>query len=314
MTVRIDRLALDDRSATEAFVTIVNAVTPESPTSEAQLRWADANYPGGTRFLALDAGRPVGTSSAGRIYMYAPTYERYWFEVQVLPDVRRRGIGTELWRAASGVARAAGKTGLQTSLSETQADGLAFLEHRGFEVVERNKMVRLELRGRAAPEVVAPPGFELTSLAARPELAAGMHQVALEAFADVPASDEPFSAGTLEEFLARDVDRDGIPLDGLMVAVESVSGRVAGWASLLMVPGSTTVAWHDMTAVGRAYRGRGVATALKRGTIRWAIEHGLEALDTGNDESNAPMRAVNRTLGYRPIPDELMVRGPLAPG
>ena len=89
-------------------------------------------------------------------------------------------------------------------------------------------------------------------------------------------------------------------------------GDVAGWASLMFVPGSTTVAWHDMTAVGRAWRGRGVATVLKRSTIAWAIKHGLEALETGNDEDNAPMRAINARLGYRPMPDELSLRGPLS--
>jgi RimJ/RimL family protein N-acetyltransferase len=69
-----------------------------------------------------------------------------------------------------------------------------------------------------------------------------------------------------------------------------------------------------MTAVGRRWRGRGVATALKRATIAWAIEHGLKILETGNDEDNGAMRAVNARLGYRPIPDMLTMRGPLAPG
>jgi RimJ/RimL family protein N-acetyltransferase len=57
-----------------------------------------------------------------------------------------------------------------------------------------------------------------------------------------------------------------------------------------------------------------VATALKRATIAWAVEHGLEALETGNDEDNLPMRAVNARLGYTPMPDLLTLRGPLSPG
>ena len=81
----------------------------------------------------------------------------------------------------------------------------------------------------------------------------------------------------------------------------------------MFVPGSTTMAWHDMTATGRRWRGRGVATALKLATIAWAIEHGLEILETGNDPENGPMRAVNIKLGYQPIPDMLTMRGPLAP-
>jgi mycothiol synthase len=66
-----------------------------------------------------------------------------------------------------------------------------------------------------------------------------------------------------------------------------------------------------MTAVARAWRGRGVAIALKRATIRWAIDNGLNELRTSNDPDNAPMRAVNATLGYEPLPDRLLMRGPL---
>ena len=35
---------------------------------------------------------------------------------------------------------------------------------------------------------------------------------------------------------------------------------------------------------------------------------------TGNDIDNAPMRAVNARLGYRPTPDLLAMRGPLFDG
>jgi GNAT superfamily N-acetyltransferase len=140
-----------------------------------------------------------------------------------------------------------------------------------------------------------------------------VHRVAVEAFPDVPTGGEPLHAGTYEEFAARDVDRAGVPRDGFVIAVDEATGEAAGYANLLFVPGSTTVALHDMTAVRPSFRGRGIATALKRATIAWAIANGLEALETGNDETNAPMRAVNRALGYRPIPDLIGLQGPLAP-
>ena len=66
------------------------------------------------------------------------------------------------------------------------------------------------------------------------------------------------------------------------------------------------------TGVARAWRGRGLARALKAGTIAWALDNGLEALEGSNDIDNAPMRAVNRRLGYEPEPDEIQFRGPLA--
>lgn len=310
--IRLTRIA-DDEADLRTFVEIVNAVMPRQPTSLGDLQWADATYPGGVRFLAFFEGRPSGAASVGRIYMYDAAFERFWWDVHVLPEVRRRGLGTALWAAASEVARAAGKTGFQTDVYESQADGVAFLLRRGFEVVERTKWVALDLRGRAPEPVQPPPGITLTTLAARPDLEAGLHAVALEAYPDIPHRDEPIVVGTLAEFLARDIRREGIPSDGLAIALDATNDEVVGWASLLFAPGSSTLAWHDMTAVRPAWRGRGVATALKRATIAWAIAHGLETLETGNDEANAPMRAVNARLGYRTMPDVLTMRGPLAP-
>ena len=69
-----------------------------------------------------------------------------------------------------------------------------------------------------------------------------------------------------------------------------------------------------MTAVRRAWRGRGLAMALKATTIAAAIEHGLTALETGNDIDNDAMRAINARLGYRAQPDLLTMRGPLVHG
>ena len=231
----------------------------------------------------------------------------------MLPQARNRGIGSALFIAASAAARAAGKTGFQTEISEEHADGLRFLANRGFVETDRSKMVRLDLAGLAAPEVRAPTGVRLVTLAERPDLLPGVHATAVETFPDIPWTDQPISALDFEAFVARDVDRTGIPKDAFFVAVDEVTGAVAGYASLIYAAGSTTVAYHDMTAVRRADRGRGIATALKRATIAWAIEHGLEALDTGNDEGNAPMRAVNLALGYRPVPDWIGLQGPLAP-
>jgi len=48
--------------------------------------------------------------------------------------------------------------------------------------------------------------------------------------------------------------------------------------------------------------------------IRWAISDGIEILEAGNDTDNLAMRAVNARAGYRPLPDNLTMRGPLFEG
>lgn len=312
MTFTVRPATGDDADLT-AYAAVVNAADPSNPTSLDELRWSDATYPGGRRFLAETGGRVVGAATTGRIYVYPPDHPDAWLGVAVLRDERRRGIGTALWAAASAHARSGGKVGFQLDVDATSTDGIAFLEHRGFTEIERSRVVRLDLAGRPAPDVEPPPGIELTTLAERPDLLAGVHAVAVAAFRDIPHGGTPMAAGDLGEFVARDVDRPGIPRDGFFVAFDARDGAVVGYASLYLVPGDPTIAWHDMTAVLPAARGRGVARALKLATVRWATARGLAALETGNDPANAPMRAVNARLGYRPLPDRITYRGPLHP-
>ncbi len=293
------------------LVEIFNTTTPDDPSSIDEIRWSDRTYPGTLRLLAEVDGRAVGAATVGRIHMYPPEHPGLWASIVVLPADRRAGTGAALLVALSVHARGAGKTELQLRASEARPEGIAFLAHRGFTELERSRMVRLELAGHVPPDVRMPTGIALTTLAARADLIGGVHAVAVEAFADIPGGDDPIAAGDLAEFRARDVDRPGVPHEAFMIALDVATDDVVGYASLIMIPGSTTVAWHDMTAVLRAWRGRGIAVALKRATIGWAIRNDLTALDTGNDEDNGPMRAVNARLGYQPLPDEVTMRGPL---
>jgi len=294
-----------------ALVDLIAAVTPDDPTSVEEIRWSDATYPGTARFLAERAGGAVGATTVGRIFVYPPEHPELFAQIVVRPEARQVGVGAVLLQVVSARAQEAGKTGLQFRAWEHRPEGIAFLVNRGFAELERARMVRLDLARLAPATVSMPAGIGLTDLETRPDLVAGIHAVALEAFDDIPGGDDPMAPGDLAEFRARDVDRPGIPPGAFKVALDESTDEVVGYASLLMVPGSTTVAWHDMTAVRRAWRSRGIATALKMATIAWAVEHGLAALETGNDEENAGMRAVNARLGYAPLPDELTMRGPL---
>jgi GNAT superfamily N-acetyltransferase len=310
MTWSIRRIG-DDQADFAALVAVMTEVTPDEPTSLEELRWSDATYPGTGRFLAEQDGNAVAAATVGRIYMRPPDFDGLWAAIDVLPAVRRRGIGGGLYDAIASYARAAGKVALHVTTREDRAESVAFLERRGFVEYERMRLVALDLRGLGAPEVSSPEGVTITTLAQRPDLVAGVHAVAQDAFSDIPGGTEPIAAGTFDEFRARDVDRPGIPAEAFAIAVDDATGSVIGYASLIMLGGSTR-AYHDMTAVLPAWRGRGVAGALKCATIAWAIGSGLEWLETGNDVANAPMRAVNARLGYRPLPDRIEFRGPVA--
>ena len=47
-------------------------------------------------------------------------------------------------------------------------------------------------------------------------------------------------------------------------------------------------------------RGIGRGIAVKLASIAWARENGIREMVTDNDETNAPMLAINRSLGFRP--------------
>ena len=143
------------------------------------------------------ARQAVGTAVAGRVHMHGPGYPRYWLGIWVMPGARRVGVGSALLDVLSDAARAAGKTGFATMLSEEHAEGHRFLGARGFVEFDRMRQVRLDLRGIEAPPAVAPPGIAIVTLAERPDLVAAVHGVAVATFPTIPTGAEPLEAGTL---------------------------------------------------------------------------------------------------------------------
>ena len=56
---------------------------------------------------------------------------------------------------------------------------------------------------------------------------------------------------------------------------------------------------NALTAVRRAWRGRGVAAHLKRRTLHWAASNNaLDVVYTWTQAGNAPMLRLNEHLGY----------------
>ena len=118
--------------------------------------------------------------------------------------------------------------------------------------------------------------------------------------------------GSFEEWLARDMQGSGDRPEAVFVAV--AGDEVAGYAKLSLSAEPDEAAYHDLTAVRRAWRGRKVASALKASQIAWAKRQGYRKLQTQNEERNAPIRALNARFGYVLEPGTVTVRGPLSAG
>ena len=226
----------------------------------------------------------------------------------VLPEHRRSGIGTALYRAASAWARGREATELESQVREDDPESLAWAERRGFREVSRNSLLVLDLADVEPPPGDPPPGIEIVAWADRPELAPGMYEVAREATPDIPGNEDT-EVGDFETWLSRDMQGVGDRPEATFVALER--GRVVGFAKF-SIGGEAERAFHDLTAVLRAWRGRGIAAALKRTQIAWAKEHGFAQVATFNEERNEPIRRLNERYGYRPEPGSIVLRGPLS--
>jgi GNAT superfamily N-acetyltransferase len=227
----------------------------------------------------------------------------------VLADQRRRGAGTALYEAISAWTRERGLDELEAVVADDDGESLGFALRRGFVEDRREKGVALDLAGIEPPPVEPPPGVEIISWAERPEAARGIYEVAIEAFPDVPGWEdelmEPF-----EDWLAHDMSGSGDRPEATFVAL--AGDEVIGYAKFSLTPAQPTTAHHDLTGVKRAWRGRGVARALKATQIAWAKANGYEELRTRNDERNAPIRKLNKEFGYRPAIGRIYLKGPLA--
>lgn len=227
----------------------------------------------------------------------------------VLPEHRRRGIGSALMKAISAHAELLGSSGLAMVAAEDEPDAILFLERRDFELVGRMQHVTLDL-AEASVEAPALSGVEIRPVTDLSD--EELYEIALEAEADVPApsGDGPIDLPSFEEWQRRSV---ATPFPGRAHSfVAFADGVPVGYA--LMGRGSEGYGFHEMTAVRPAWRGRGIALALKRAQIASAKAAGLRKLAAVNSEHNPAMQRVNERLGFVREPAALHFRGPLQTG
>ncbi len=256
--------------------------------------------------LAHENGTVLGS---GFVALFPGLPESPRVMVTVPPRHRGRGAGTTLYSAISKWARERRLETLEAVLADNDPESLAFAERRGFTEERREKGVALDLTAIEPPPVEPPPGVEIVSWADRPELARGLFEISVETSPDVPGYEDekhqPFEA-----WLEHDMQGPGDRPEATFVAV--AADEVVGYAKFSLSSAAPTRAHHDLTAVKRDWRRRGIARALKSAQIGWAKANGFELLQTANDERNTPMRRLNAQLGYRPSIGRIYLRGPLA--
>jgi GNAT superfamily N-acetyltransferase len=260
-----------------------------------------------TWFTAALDGADAGVAVVVLGWHSPPTAAR--LELNVMPEHRNRGVGSALLTSVGRWSSARGCSELIGSVQEEDAESLAWAGRRAFEEIGRNSLLALDLATTIAPEVAPPAGIAIVTWAERPELERAIYEVACEAYPDVPGDDEGEMA-PFERWLAADMQGSGDRPEATFVAL--AGDDVVGYAKFSISNARPGVAMHDMTGVKRAWRGRGIAGALKRAEIAWAKENGFTRLETMNEERNEPIRRLNERHGYRFEPGDIVVRGPVS--
>jgi GNAT superfamily N-acetyltransferase len=257
-------------------------------------------------YLVREDGVILG-SGAGAIFGYRA--RRVVTVITVLAGQRRRGAGTALYEAISVWASERGVRELEVPVSGNDPESLAFAQRRGFTEERREVGLVLSLAGISPPQVQLPAGIEIVTWAQRPELARGMYEVDLETHPDIPGF-EDVAVEPFEDWMAHHMRR---PADSPEATFIALAGEeVVGFAKLSLT--APAAAGHAMTAVKRAWRGRGIAGALKATEINWALANGYTELHTSNEERNAPIKRLNARLGYRPGIGRIYLVGPILSG
>jgi GNAT superfamily N-acetyltransferase len=235
---------------------------------------------------------------------------KFRLNIYVHPQDQRQGIGSLLFDQLARELRPFEPVAYQARAYEDDVHTVRFLARRGFVEDFRQWESHLDTaafdaeRWRSIEEGIRARGIAIATLA---ELAddAGrdrrLYDLELETSADIPSPDSVRNSlwprdehrfHRYVDLVLRDPDR--APWTYLVAVKE---GEYIGLSYGTEEPaaGSFDI---DFTGVKRAYRGLGLATALKVRGIELARARGYGTVRTWNDTANAPILALNDRLGF----------------
>ncbi|MBI3749564.1 MAG: GNAT family N-acetyltransferase [Chloroflexi bacterium] len=284
MTTRIEiRPAVTDDDL-EAWRRVRRAVAPDeaSPTTE-QLR--ALGTPDRLLILAETRGILVGSGLADRSQISGG-----FVAPRILPEHRRRGAGSAVLAALFAHLVS---LGFDTARAHAGDDGsFAFARRHGFEEIDQ-QVEHVRIVGELEPEPGPYEGVAFTTVAEQPELLERTFPLARAGVGDLPLASGTAQL-TLNDWMTEEATRP----DGSFVAL--ADGAIVGYAGLLAFSDDATRAENGLTVVDRAWRGRGLAEALKRRQLAWASANGIREIVTWTQRGNETMQRLNVRLGYVP--------------
>ncbi len=291
-----------------AAVDLSNLVYTDYPWSEEEFRHWDTRYDRERvkleRIVAADGqGGMVGWAEYHHDpYAYHP--QKLSIDVTVHPARLERGVGSRLYDELIRLMAPLDPLVLWANVRETFERGVRFVRRRGFAEVRRAWESRLNVPGfdptpfreKAARGV---QGLRVTTVATEeqhdPDWMRKLYDLDLEIGEDVPRV-APYTPQPLDVHMRRLTENpDWLPRAHFLV---TDGDRYVAQSNLFRSEQLPDVLYQGITGTRRAYRGRGLALALKLRTVEYARRGGIREIRTWNDTLNAPMLHINVKLGF----------------
>jgi RimJ/RimL family protein N-acetyltransferase len=250
-------------------------------------------------------------------YMFHP--HKFWTYVVVDPAHRGRGIGRALASLLESEAASHQAMCFWANVRKDDSRSLEFSRKLGFVELRRLWMSTLDLARNDLPALpdrttsLERQGIRFTTLSAegpeRPEVRRELFDLLSDASRDVPRMGE-YTPITFEQFVGEFGGPSFLP-DGLFLAVDGTTyAAMSNFERSFTEKDSLRVGF---TGTRAAYRGRGIASELKRRALEYARGKGIRYLRTMNDSLNVPMWAINQKQGFRRTVEWISQERRLAP-
>jgi GNAT superfamily N-acetyltransferase len=287
----IEQATVDDVEAAVRLIALVNPADLGSAAAWHHRLAVEPERAGRLMLKATVGGELVGWGT-GVLDTHTTTAGVAFVAATVHPDHRGRGLGGALAAAAEAHVLGLGATVLRsTSHDDEPARRLA--ARHGFRNTGLLRISRVDL-ATLPPAPPPPDGVELRSFTeVEPE---EVHRVDTLVTLDVP-EDVTWDDMPYDSWLGEFWENPTLDREASMVAV--VDGEAVA-ITMLHTDRETRRGENDITGTLQEHRGRGLARLVKHHSLQRAAALGITEVFTFNDETNAPMLAVNTSLGYRP--------------
>ncbi len=280
----------------EAWRAVRLAVVPEERCLTVE-EMREQDSPERLLLLAVKDGDVVGSGLADR----SDTAGAGFVAPRVLSGHRRMGVGSELLRVLAEHCSGLGLTPVVAGVDDEGS--LAFAQRHGFVEVDR-EVEQVRAVGDEPAPTGLPTGVEVIEASRRPDL--------------WPACFETFGKEVLADFalytpLEISAEQWNTSWYGDPMFLAMYDDEVIGCAGLNRDADRPERAENALTAVRRSWRGRGIASYLKRQTLHWAALNGLEEIYTWTQVGNESMRRLNEHLGYVTTRNSITVSRALNP-